>query len=152
MRTLIHAAMDRSRTTLLLLSFLIMGGIAAFNAIPKESNPDVTIPTIYISVTLEGVSPEDAERLLVRPLEQELRSLEGIKEMRATAAEGYAAVVLEFDAGFNPDQALQDVREKVDAAQSELPPRRTSRLSTKSMFRSFPSCPSVFPGRCPSVS
>ncbi|MCK7545107.1 efflux RND transporter permease subunit [Marinobacter bryozoorum] len=121
MRTLIHAAMDRSRTTLLLLSFLVMGGIAAFNAIPKESNPDVTIPTIYVSVTLEGVSPEDAERLLVRPLEQELRSLEGIKEMRATAAEGYASVVLEFDAGFNPDQALQDVREKVDAAQSELP-------------------------------
>ncbi|WP_372972251.1 efflux RND transporter permease subunit [Marinobacter sp.] len=121
MRTLIHAAMDRSRTTLLLLSFLIMGGIAAFNGIPKESNPDITIPTMYVSVTLEGVSPEDAERLLVRPLEQELRSLEGIKEMRSTAAEGYAAVVLEFDAGFNPDQALQDVREKVDAAQSELP-------------------------------
>ncbi len=121
MRTLIHAAMDRSRTTMLLLCFLIMGGIAAFNTIPKESNPDVTIPTIYVSVTLEGVSPEDAERLLVKPLEQELRSLEGIKEMRSSAAEGYAAVILEFDAGFNPDKALQDVREKVDTARSELP-------------------------------
>ncbi|SES94853.1 multidrug efflux pump [Marinobacter segnicrescens] len=121
MRALIHAAMDRSRTTLLLLSFLLLGGLAAFNSIPKESNPDVTIPMIYVSVSLEGVSPEDAERLLVRPLEQELRSLEGIKEMRGTAAEGYASVVLEFDAGFDPDQALQDVREKVDAAQTELP-------------------------------
>ncbi len=121
MHALIQAAMDRSRTTLLLLLFLIIGGLAAFSVIPKESNPDVTIPTIYVSVTLEGVSPEDAERLLVKPLEQELRSLEGIKEMRSTAAEGYAAVILEFDAGFNPDKALQDVREKVDTARSELP-------------------------------
>jgi multidrug efflux pump len=121
MRTLIFAAMDRSRTTLLLLLFLLLGGTAAFVTIPKESNPDVTIPTIYVSVTLEGVSPEDGERLLVRPLEQELRSLEGIKEMRSTAAEGYAAVILEFDAGFNPDKALQDVREKVDTARAELP-------------------------------
>ena len=121
MRTLIHAAMDRSRTTLLLLLFLLLGGAAAFMTIPKESNPDVTIPTIYVSVTLEGISPEDGERLLVRPLEQELRSLEGVKEMRSNAAEGYAAVILEFDAGFNPDKALQDVREKVDTARAELP-------------------------------
>ena len=122
MRTLIYAAMDRSRTTLLLLLFLLLGGTAAFITIPKESTPDVTIPTIYVSVTLEGISPEDGERLLARPLEQELRSLEGIKEMRSNAAEGYAAVILEFDAGFNPDQALQDVREKVDTARAELPP------------------------------
>lgn len=121
MRTLIHAAMDRSRTTLLLLAFLILGGLAAFITIPKEANPDVTIPTIYVSVTLEGISPEDGERLLVRPLEQELRSIEGIKEMRSTVAEGYAAVILEFDAGFNPDTALQDVREKVDTAKADLP-------------------------------
>ncbi len=121
MRTLIYAAMDRSRTTLLLLAFLLLGGLAAFNIIPKESNPDITIPTIYVSVTLEGVSPEDAERLLVRPLEQELRSLEGVKEMRGTASEGHASVLLEFDAGFDPDQALQDVREKVDIADAELP-------------------------------
>ena len=81
MRALIAAAMDRSRTTLLLFLFLLLGGMAAYQAIPKESNPDVTIPMIYVSMTLEGISPEDAERLLVRPMEQELRSLEGIKEM-----------------------------------------------------------------------
>ncbi|MDX1552692.1 MAG: efflux RND transporter permease subunit [Marinobacter sp.] len=121
MRTLIFAALDRSRTTLLTLMFLILGGIAAFQAIPKEANPDVTIPMIYVSMTLEGISPEDAERLLIRPMEQELRSLEGIKEMRGTASEGHASVMLEFDAGFDPDVALQDVREKVDTARSKLP-------------------------------
>ncbi|MCR8915129.1 efflux RND transporter permease subunit [Marinobacter panjinensis] len=121
MRTLIFAALDRSRTTLLTLLFLILGGIAAFQAIPKEANPDVTIPMIYVSMTLEGISPEDAERLLIRPMEQEVRSLEGIKEMRGTASEGHASVMLEFDAGFDPDMALQDVREKVDTARSKLP-------------------------------
>ncbi|MBB5321368.1 efflux RND transporter permease subunit [Marinobacter oulmenensis] len=121
MRALIAAAMDRSRTTLLTFAFLILGGLAAYQAIPKESNPDVTIPMIYISMTLEGVSPEDGERLLIRPMEQELRSLEGIKEMRSTASEGHASVMLEFDAGFDPDKALQDVREKVDTARTKLP-------------------------------
>ena len=121
MRTLIYAALNRSRTTLLTLLFLLIGGMAAFVIIPKEANPDVTIPMVYISLSLDGISPEDAERLLVRPMEQELRSLEGIKEMRSTSSEGHASVLLEFDAGFNPDKALQDVREKVDTARSKLP-------------------------------
>ena len=121
MHALISAAMDRSRTTLLTFLFLILGGLAAYQTIPKESNPDVTIPMIYVAMTLDGISPEDAERLLIRPMEQELRSLEGIKEMRSTGAEGHASVMLEFDAGFDPDKALQDVREKVDTARSKLP-------------------------------
>ena len=121
MRALVYAALDRSRTTLLTLLFLIIGGVAAFQVIPKEANPDITIPMIYVSMSLEGISPEDAERLLVRPMEQELRSLEGIKEMRGIASEGHASVMLEFDAGFDPDKALQDVREKVDTARAKIP-------------------------------
>ncbi|MFI8744259.1 efflux RND transporter permease subunit [Pseudomonas sp. NPDC077186] len=121
MHTLIAAALDRSRTSLLFLAFLILGGLAAYIAIPKESNPDVAIPIIYVSVTLEGISPEDGERLLVRPLEQELRSLEGVKEMRSVSSEGHASVTLEFDAGFDAKVALADVREKVDTARSKLP-------------------------------
>ena len=121
MRTLIEAALDRSRTTLLLLAALLLAGAAAWQAIPKEANPDVTIPMIYVSLSLEGVSPEDGERLLVRPMEQELRSIEGVRKMTSQASEGHAAVTLEFDAGFDPDQALSDVREKVDIARAELP-------------------------------
>ncbi|MFZ2288288.1 MAG: efflux RND transporter permease subunit, partial [Halopseudomonas yangmingensis] len=121
MHSLILAALDRSRTSLLLLAFLILGGLAAWVIIPKESNPDVSIPIIYVSVSLDGVSPEDGERLLVRPLEQELRSLEGIKEMRSIASEGHVSVTLEFDAGFDARTALADVREKVDTARSKLP-------------------------------
>jgi multidrug efflux pump len=138
MHALIAAALDRSRTSLLLLAFLIIGGLAAYVAIPKEANPDVSIPIIYVSVTLEGISPEDAERLLVRPLEQELRSLEGIKEMRSLANEGLASVTLEFDAGFDAKLALADVREKVDTARSKLPEEAEEPTVTEVNVALFP--------------
>ena len=121
MRSLIHAAIHRTRATLTLLVFLFLAGLYAYSAIPKEANPDVAIPMMYVSLSLDGISPEDAERLLVRPMEHELRSLEGIKKMTSTASEGHASVMLEFDAGFDADKALQDVRVKVDAARSKLP-------------------------------
>ncbi|OMH25944.1 efflux RND transporter permease subunit [Motiliproteus sp. MSK22-1] len=121
MGTLIDAALDRSRTVLLVLFFLLVAGIFAFITIPKESDPDIAIPIIYVSISHEGIAPEDAERLLVRPMEKELRNIEGIKEMRSVANEGHASVTLEFDAGFDAKQALLDVREKVDIAKSELP-------------------------------
>ncbi|WP_305857617.1 efflux RND transporter permease subunit [Balneatrix alpica] len=121
MHAIIHAAIDRSRTSILLLLFLLICGALAFQSIPKESDPDVAIPIIYVSMGYEGISPEDAERLLARPMENELKSIEGVKEMSATASEGHASVLLEFDAGFDSKKALNDVREKVDVAKSKLP-------------------------------
>ncbi len=121
MKALIHAAVDRGRATRTFLLFLCIGGIFAYVTIPKEANPDVAIPMMYVSMTLDGISPEDAERLLVRPMEHELRSLEGIRKMTSVASEGHASVMLEFDAGFDADLALQDVRVKVDDARSRLP-------------------------------
>ncbi|MGB1237612.1 MAG: efflux RND transporter permease subunit, partial [Pseudomonadales bacterium] len=117
----IAAAIDRSRTSIFILLFILVSGIAAFQAIPKEADPDVAIPIIYVSVAYEGISPDDAVRLLVRPLEKELKTIEGIKEMRSVGSEGHASVTLEFDAGFDSDSALDDVREKVDIAKSKLP-------------------------------
>ena len=106
---------------LLVLALILVAGTVAERNIPKESDPDIAIPIIYVLIPHDGISPEDAERLLVRPMEQELRGVEGLKELRATAREGQATVVLEFEAGFDSDQALNDVREKVDDARNELP-------------------------------
>ena len=114
-------AIQRRRAVLLFLAFLFFSGIAAYNAIPKEAEPDIAIPIIYVSMSHEGISPEDAERLLVRPMEKELKSIEGVKEMSSVASEGHASVTLEFDAGFDSDSALDDVREKVDRAKVKLP-------------------------------
>ena len=121
MKSLINAAFDRSRTVIALLVLILISGTVSYQNIPKEADPDVAIPIIYVSMRHEGISPEDAERLLVRPMEKELQTIEGVKEMRSDAKEGHASVLLEFDAGFDSDTALQDVREKVDLAKSELP-------------------------------
>lgn len=121
MYALIDAAFDRSRTIIMLMLFLLASGIVAYIGIPKESEPDVPIPIIYVSMTHDGISPDDAERLLVRPMEKELQTISGVKEMSSTAGEGHASVLLEFDAGFDGDTALADVRERVDVAKSSLP-------------------------------
>ena len=121
MTALIDHAVGRSRTVLATLVFILIAGSFAYRDIPKESQPDISIPIIYVTVSHDGISPEDAERLIIRPLEQELRGIEGIKEMRSTGYEGGANVLLEFEAGFEADTALQDVREKVDVAKSSLP-------------------------------
>jgi multidrug efflux pump len=118
---IIELAMLRSRTVVLSLLVVLVGGVVAYVTIPKEAEPDIEIPIIYVSIVHEGISPEDAERLLVRPMEQELRSIEGVKEMTANAYEGGANVQLEFDAGIDTKRALQDVREKTDLAQAKLP-------------------------------
>jgi multidrug efflux pump len=121
MNALIDAVFERHRTVVLILLFLLASGIVAYINIPKESEPDVPIPIIYVSMSHDGISPDDAERLLVKPMEKELQSISGLKQMSGTASEGHASVLLEFDAGFDGDKALADVRERVDAAKSQLP-------------------------------
>jgi len=117
----IDACINRYRTILLILLLVFVVGVSSYKSIPKERDPDVRIPFIITTMTHEGISPEDAERLLIKPMEKELRSIEGIKEMTAYATEGRASVTLEFNAGFNSEKALNDVREKVDLAKVELP-------------------------------
>ena len=121
MNALIDAAVHHSRSVLSILVLVLIAGLGSFLTIPKESKPDINIPIVYVSMTHDGISPEDAERLLVRPMEQELRSIEGIKEMRSRAQTGSASVVLEFDAGFDVDKALRDVREAIDLVKPDLP-------------------------------
>jgi multidrug efflux pump len=119
--TLIDALVSRPRPVILVLAMLLVAGAVTYVTIPKEAEPDIPIPQIYVNIAHEGISPEDAERLLIRPMEQELRTIEGLKEIRSTGAEGAGVLNLEFDAGFDEDQALLDVREKVDMAKAELP-------------------------------
>ena len=121
MRGFIHAALTRTRTVLMIFILLIISGTVTYMTIPKESNPDVPIPFIYVSIVHDGISPEDAERMLVKPMERELRSIDGIKEMKATAGEGFASITMEFIAGFDSKEALADVRDKVTVAKAKLP-------------------------------
>ena len=118
---IIDFALSHSRTFIAVLFFLIIAGTSTYINIPKEAAPDVNIPFIYISLSDRGISPEDSERLLVKPIEDEVKTVEGLKEMRSTAYSGGGNVLLEFDAGFDADKAMDDIREKVDRAKGDLP-------------------------------
>ena len=107
---IINSALSRSRTSILFLIVILVTGMMTYINMPKEAEPDIEIPNIYISITHEGISPEDAERLLIRPIEQEIRSISGIKQIDADAYEGGANVQLEFYAGINTNAALQETR------------------------------------------
>ncbi len=121
MLSLIDAALTRTRSVLMVFVLLLISGAITYANIAKESNPDITIPNIYISIVHDGISPEDAERMLIRPIEKELKSIAGIKAMSATASEGHASINLEFIAGLDPKEALADVRDKVTLAKAKLP-------------------------------
>ena len=119
------------------LAVIIIAGVITYSNMPKEAEPDLDIPIVYVSLKHDGISPEDAERLLVRPLEQELRTIEGIKELTANAYEGGANVQIEFDANTNIDVALQDTRAKVDAAKAKFPGETEEPVVTEVKFSRF---------------
>src|SRR5258708_789524 len=121
MSKLIDYAISHARLTIALLTFLLLAGFIAYVTIPKEAEPDVRIPIIYVQLSQRGISPEDSERLLLRPVETQLKSVANVKEMRSTAFEGGGYVALEFEAGFDSKAALADVRAKVDQAKHDLP-------------------------------
>src|ERR671911_2333938 len=118
---LIDYAIDHARLTIALLIFVLSAGLVSYVTIPKESEPDIKIPMIYVQLAQRGISPEDAERLLLRPVETQLKSVANVKEMRSTAFEGGGFVLLEFEAGFDSKSALADVRAKVDQSKRDLP-------------------------------
>ena len=101
MSRFINYAIEHARLTLATLAFLLVAGLVAYMTIPKEAEPDVKVPIIYVQLTQRGISPEDAERLLLRPVETQLKQVGNVKEMRGTAYEGGGYVLLEFEAGFN---------------------------------------------------
>ena len=149
MGALIDAILGRARTVLLVLVLLLIAGAAAYREIPKESVPDIDMPVVHVSTTLQGVSPEDAERLLLRPLETKLHSVEGLKELKSTAFLGGGDFILKFEAGFDADWALRDVRDKIDLAKPELPAEADEPVVRKVNISLFPVLTVILSGDVP---
>jgi len=93
---LVETAIANARLTLSVLMFLMLAGAMAYVSIPKEAEPDIQIPILYVSMSYSGISPEDSERLLLRPMETALKSITGIKKMTSTAYQGGGNVLIEF--------------------------------------------------------
>ncbi|RVT86963.1 efflux RND transporter permease subunit [Rhodobacteraceae bacterium CCMM004] len=149
MSPIIDFAFARTRVVVLALLFVLVTGAMAYVSIPKESSPEIPIPAMYVTTGIDGISPEDSERLLVEPLETELSTLTGLKSLEASAAEGYASVVLEFEPGFDPEEALDKVREAVDRARSELPDDASDPIVTEINTALFPILTAILSGPVP---
>ncbi|HJW41104.1 MAG TPA: efflux RND transporter permease subunit [Rhizomicrobium sp.] len=121
MTRIVEWAVHNTRVVIALIIVVLVAGVVAFINIPKEAQPDIPIPVLIVQVSYPGISPEDSERLLVKPLETSLRSVEGVKTLTARAYSGVAVIILEFDVNFNKQKALEDVRAQVDEARSLLP-------------------------------
>lgn len=117
----IDAAINRTRTTLLMMGVVVLCGLISRAILPIANDPHIVLPYFYVGIPHEGISPEDAERLLIQPMEIELRKIEGVEEITAMASEGYATLFVEFEASADLDAALTDVREAVDRGKSEIP-------------------------------
>jgi len=138
MNSLIDAAINRRRTTLLIMFMVVVTGLIARTVIPIASKPHVDVPLFFVGIYHEGISPEDSERLLVMPMEVELRKVEGVKELTSYASEGSANLLVEFDVDHDLDQALLDVREAVDRAQPELPSTAEEPIIREQSTDNFP--------------
>ncbi len=121
MHNFIDIAVARARTTLSVFVVIFLAGIGSYLAIPAELNPDVEVPIIITSIIHQGISPEDAERLLAKPAELELKSIEGIAQISSFSSENAATVITEFDINFESQDALAEVRESINRAKAKFP-------------------------------
>ncbi len=114
-------AVDRSTTVIVLLFIISVAGIYAYMVLPRESNPEVVVPFVNVTVTYEGVTPEDIESLVTVPIERKLTGLSDVKEVTSTSVEGVSTINIEFQPDTIIEDALQRVRDKVDLAKQDLP-------------------------------
>ena len=118
----LSSASINNRTSVFILTIIIVIlGVISYIRIPKESFPEVVIPTIYIGTPYPGNSPVDMENLITRPIEKELKSISGIKDITSTSVQDYSTIIVEFNPEEDIAKALQDVKDAVDKAKSELP-------------------------------
>ena len=121
MKNYIDAAVSRSRTTLSVFVAIMITGLVSYLAIPAELNPDVEVPIVITTIIHQGISPEDAERLLSKPAELELKTVDGITEITSFSSENAATIVTEFDIDFESQYALSEVREAINRAKARFP-------------------------------
>ncbi len=114
-------AVKKSTTVAVLALVLIIIGGYCYKVLPRESDPDITIPNVFISTDYRGVSPTDIETAITIEIEKKLKGLDGLKKIQSVSSEGLSSINVEFVTGTDIDKAVQDVKDKVDEAKGSLP-------------------------------
>jgi multidrug efflux pump len=116
----------------------LAAGVFSYTGLPKEGEPDIEIPALFISVVFPGISAADSETLLIRPIETELADIDGLKKMTATAAENYAGVAIEFEFGWDKAKTMADVRDAMNSAEAFFPEGAEKYSINELNFSEFP--------------
>ena len=118
---LINRLINTPRVTLSIMLLVLFAGVMARSSLPVETEPNIQVPVAMIAVRHDGISPEDGVRLLIRPIEKELKTLAGLDSVNATAREGAVYLLVEFDIERDVKQAISELREAVDRASADFP-------------------------------
>ncbi len=138
MTGLVDWAASRARMVLAFIALSLVVGLYAYVSLPKEGEPDIEIPALFVSVPFPGISAADSETLLVRPMETELADLDGLKKLGSTAAENYAGVQMEFEFGWDKTRIMADVRDAMTKAQAKFPDGAEQYTISEINFSEFP--------------
>ena len=149
MTGLIDWAAARARMVLAFIALTVLAGLAAYIGLPKEGEPDIEIPALFISVPFPGISALDAEKLLVKPMETQLADLDGLKTMSGTAQENYGGLMLEFEFGWDKTKILADVRDAMNTAEADFPDGAEKYAINEINFSEFPVVVIALSGNAP---
>lgn len=114
-------AVKNSTSVVVLAAILIVFGVYCYQTLPRENEPDITIPYVFVSTDYRGVSASDIETSITIEIEKRLKGLDGLKKLQSISSEGSSLINIEFVTGTDIDKALQDVKDKVDEAKGDLP-------------------------------
>ncbi|MCS7004207.1 MAG: efflux RND transporter permease subunit [Cytophagales bacterium] len=114
-------ALRNSTSVFILTAIISVAGLFAYLNMPKESFPEIVIPTVYINTVYPGNSPLDIENLITRPLEKELDAVKGVKKISSTSAQDVSIIIIEFNENVDIRKALQDTKDAIDRAKKDLP-------------------------------
>ncbi len=138
MTGIVDWAGSRARMVIAFVVLSLLAGGLAYGTLPKEGEPDIEIPALFVSVPFPGISAEDSETLLVKPMETELSDLDGLKKMTATASEGYGGVALEFEFGWDKTKVMADVRDRMNNVEAQFPSGADQYSINEINFSEFP--------------
>ncbi len=116
-----YMALENKITIYILTFMLVVFGLFSYNQMPRESFPEIAVPYVFIQTIYPGNSPVDIENLITRPIEQELKGMDGVKKVSSASYQDVSTIVVEFNTDVEIKQALQDTKDNVDKARSDLP-------------------------------